>query len=102
MNVAFMYHEGQGVTKSFKQALYWYKEAALQGNTKAQYNVGVMYYEGEGVTQDYIEAHKWFNISSINGFSRSITQRGNIEKKMTQSQVERAKKIAKEWMAEHQ
>jgi TPR repeat protein len=35
----------------------WYRKAAEQGLSEAQYNLGVMYANGEGVAQDYAAAH---------------------------------------------
>ena len=98
VNIAFMYHAGQGVTQNYGQAFYWYKASAAQGNAKAQYNAGVLYYEGEGVVQDAVEAHKWFNISARNGFNRSAIQKDKIEKKMTAPEIELAQKMADEWI----
>ena len=37
-----MYHQGQGVTQDYKQAVYWFQEAATQGLAEAQFNLGVM------------------------------------------------------------
>ena len=33
----------KGVTQDYEEALKWYKQAAGQENTDAQYNLGVMY-----------------------------------------------------------
>ena len=42
-----------------KQAAYWYRKAAEQGNSWGQASLGEMYYEGKGVPQDYAEAARW-------------------------------------------
>ena len=36
-----MYSDGRGVLQDYKQAVYWYKKAAKQGNAKAQFNLGI-------------------------------------------------------------
>lgn len=38
-NVGLIYAEGKGVNKDIYQAMEWYKKAAEQGNTAAQYNL---------------------------------------------------------------
>ena len=88
----------QGVIQDYKQALHWFNKSAIQGDIKAQINLGVMYKNGQGITKDYIEAHKWFDISSANGNSISKTHRHYLAKRMKQSQIEEAQKLAREWM----
>jgi len=57
-NLAFMYNNGTGVTKDYKQAFKWYTKSAEQGNATAQYNLGTMYNKGLGVTKDYEQSDK--------------------------------------------
>ncbi|HKV97760.1 MAG TPA: tetratricopeptide repeat protein [Gammaproteobacteria bacterium] len=44
----------------YKEAAYWYQQAANAGVANAQYNMGTLYFNGEGVAQDYAKAHEWF------------------------------------------
>ena len=44
----------------FVEAVKWYRKAAEQGLSQAQYNLGVMYAEGRGVEQNDAEAVKWY------------------------------------------
>jgi TPR repeat protein len=44
----------------YKQAAYWYQQAAQAGVANAEYNMGTLYFNGEGVPQDYAKAHQWF------------------------------------------
>ncbi|WP_268808418.1 tetratricopeptide repeat protein [Oceanospirillum multiglobuliferum] len=55
-----MYHSGIGVKQDPEKAFRWFKKAAEQGNTKAQYNLGLMYRSGLGVEQDMVKAVMWF------------------------------------------
>ena len=43
------------------------RQAAEQGEAKAQYNLGVMYAKGEGVPEDDREAVKWFRLAAEQG-----------------------------------
>ena len=59
-----MYAEGKGVPQDYQEALKWYRLAAAQGNTPAQYSLGLAYEIGQGVPQDYQEAVKWYRIAA--------------------------------------
>jgi TPR repeat protein len=59
-DLGFCYHEGQGVTQDYAEAVKWYLKAANQGNAEAQFNLGTCYDHGQGVAQDYAEAVKWY------------------------------------------
>jgi TPR repeat protein len=47
-----MYYLGDGISQDYKQAIFWYRKAAMQLDANAQYNLGYMYLDGEGVSQD--------------------------------------------------
>ena len=66
-NVGWIYSTGQSELHGYEsvaiddaEALKWFRMAAEQDNSKAQYAIGVMYYNGEGVTKDFAEAEKWY------------------------------------------
>ena len=42
------------------QAVKWYRQAAEQGDSEAQFNLGLCYENGEGVPKDLAEAVKWY------------------------------------------
>ncbi|EET45191.1 Sel1 repeat protein [Neisseria sicca ATCC 29256] len=66
-----MYEKGQGVRQDDKQAVYWYRKAAEQGNAKAQYNLGLMYANGKGARQNLVIAKEWFGKACDNGLQQS-------------------------------
>ena len=43
------------------------REAAIQGDTTAQFNLGLKYYKGEGVPKDDREAVKWYRRAAEQG-----------------------------------
>ena len=45
----------------------WYRQAAEQGYTDAQFNLGNMYAKGRGVKQDDVEAVKWYRQAAEQG-----------------------------------
>ena len=47
-----MYENGQGVPQDYAEAVKWYREAADQDDTDAQFNLGLMYENGDGVPRN--------------------------------------------------
>ncbi len=101
-SIGQMYRQGLGVTQDSKQAVSWFQKAAEQGFTQAQYNLGMMYGNGRGVMKDYIEAYKWHSIAYASGEKLPKDVRDSIVGLMTPSQIDSARKLAKEWMEKHQ
>ena len=56
LGVVYTYHKENA---DYKKALDYYKKAALQGYSEAQYNVGWCYFNGYGVEADQEEAMCW-------------------------------------------
>ncbi|KAF9900305.1 hypothetical protein EC991_007647 [Linnemannia zychae] len=68
-----------GVFQNHTAAMEWYRKAADQGSTDAQYNIGVMYHKGLGVSKDYSAAVEWYLKASDQGFMelyRKATDQG--------------------------
>jgi TPR repeat protein len=76
-----MYEKAEGVTAQLNEAAKWYRKAADQGYSQAQYALGRLFADGRGVLQDYIEAHKWLNLASSNGEAAAATQRDKLAEK---------------------
>jgi hypothetical protein len=62
-----MYHNGQGVTQNYNQAVLWYRKAANQGNAEAQFNLGLVYAKGQGVEEDANQSLLWFRKAADKG-----------------------------------
>ena len=63
-----MYALGHGVPRDLKEALKWFRKAAVYGRPDAQYKIGLMYDRGLGLRQDYRKALNWYGKSAKNGF----------------------------------
>lgn len=61
--------DGVGVAQDKKEAVRWFRKAAVNGNALAQSALGTCYFIGSGVEQDKREAVKWFTKSAEQGFS---------------------------------
>jgi len=62
--------------KNYSEAERWYRKAAEQGDSDAQYSLGAMYYLGHGVSQDYSEAVKWYRKAAEQGYAEAQTNLG--------------------------
>ena len=101
-NLGHMYKKGLGVLKDYKEAAKWFRKAARQGDTDSQYNLGVLNLDGKlGNTNKLIKAYMWFNIASMNDSVISSKKRDEVEKKLTFSQIQRANRLAREWLRKH-
>ena len=75
-----MYDEGRGVKQDYFEAVKWYRQAAEQGNAKAQVNLGVMYAKGQGVRQDKGQAKEWFGKACDNGYQDGCENYGKLNR----------------------
>ena len=67
-------------------AVPWYKKAAIQGSSNAQYYLGVIYLEGKGMEKDENKALYWIAQSAKNDhpigqvvYSRMLKDRNSTE-----------------------
>jgi uncharacterized protein len=100
-NLGVMHEWGNGVPQDDVKALRWYRLSAEQSHRDAQNNLGAMYSKGEGVEQNFVEALMWFVVSADNGSEGGRKNIDIVEKRMTPSQVTKAKKLAREWIKQH-
>ena len=59
-----MYLNGEGTQINIEKAIYWFKKAAEQGHSEAQYHLGLMYRNGRGTPVDFQEAIRWLHRSA--------------------------------------
>lgn len=66
-NCGLMYSAGEGAPEDKKEALYWYRKAAEQGDAESQFKCGMMYNNGEGTEKDQQEALYWYRKAAEQG-----------------------------------
>ncbi len=71
--LATMYDKGQGGVKDYGKAVAWYRKAALQNDSQAQFHLGVKYVNGHGVPADEKLAYVWFAIAFNNGYQKAAS-----------------------------
>ena len=92
-----IYEYGKGTDENYTEAVYWYKKAAEQGDTKAQVNLATMYNAGEGVPENYILAYKWSNLAAARGSEQARDLKNELRKRMTREQIAEAQQLSIEW-----
>lgn len=62
-------HLGEAYTrrKNYEEAVRWFRQAADQGNARAQMDMGIDYENGRGVEQDFGQALNWYRKSADQG-----------------------------------
>jgi len=65
--LASLYEDGKSVLQDYEQAVVWYRKAAEQGFSPAQFNLGWMYETGHGIPQDFVQAAAWYRKAADQG-----------------------------------
>ena len=101
IRLGVIYDEGRGVPQNFAEAMRLYSAAAAQDNAEGQFHLGVMYEIGRGVPQDYVQSFFWYSLAAQSGHAGARQNRRVIARPMTAAQVDEARKLTKEWVAEY-
>jgi len=88
------HHISVALAQDAKQAVFWHRKAAEQGYALGQLALGLSYYEGKGLVQDYTQAYVWLSVAAANGATSAAKLRDITAKKLTQSQLKEAQKLA--------
>lgn len=71
------------------------RQAAADGDARAQFEIGAIYTEGQALPQDYAEAGKWYERSAAQGFAPAQYRLGNLYE--AGNGVEKDLEVAKLW-----
>ncbi|THD76789.1 hypothetical protein E7681_02820 [Thalassobius vesicularis] len=80
-------------------AIAYFRPAAEEGDTEAQFRLGMAYSTGAGLDQDVVQAHSWLNIAAAGGHSEAGKMRDAITDLMTPEQVAEAQAVARAFFA---
>ena len=87
--------------RDYKGAYKMILPLAEKGRAAAQLVLGMMYFKGTGVEKNIIEAYKWLIVSEKLGQEAGKKNRIFIERQMSRNQIEKAHKLAKNWLQKH-
>jgi hypothetical protein len=85
-----------GKNKKPKLAFYWMRQAALNGDRRAQYSVGSMLSNGEGVAEDDKESMRWLKVAAVGGHQRAQLIFGKVL--LTGKGIKKDRKEAMKWL----
>jgi TPR repeat protein len=63
--------EGKGVSVDLSKSAYYFKLAADQGDTEAQYKYGVCLRDGIGVSVDFVQSAYYFKLAADQGLEQA-------------------------------
>ncbi len=93
--LATLYDQALGVARDSGRAIAWYRKAALQRWSAAQYMLGLIYAVGQAdVPQDYVQAHLWFDLAAAQGVGGAARLRDRVRASMTPAQIAEAQRQA--------
>lgn len=100
--IGVMYALGLGVEKDPERAFEWYLRSSMKGHPGAQSGIGWYYELGIGMpAPDLVRAYLWYGLSAIGGDPDAVLSLEEIQKKMTQAEIDRAEVLIndyKPWM----
>ena len=69
----------------------WYRKAAMQGHTIAQYNLSGLYMHGRGVPEDRVEGYVWNSVAAVSAFEMALNAIEYHEEALSPSELSTAK-----------
>ena len=67
-------------------------------DSEALYRAGLQFSLGEEVELNLVEAHKWFNLAASKGHDVARDLRQEMADQMSQDEIRKAQKAAREWL----
>jgi len=92
-HLGLLYEEGQGVSKSYAEAVSYYTRAAKQGYVDAYFALGEIYLRQPGGKRDRVAAHYWLGMAARHGHPRGPDEFKRNRNAMTPEQLGLAEKI---------
>ena len=103
LNVMGTYYEsGNGFTKDYDRAIYWYTLAAEKGNTNAQYHLAILYNK---VKDNPLKSYYWFEVARMCGFNITALHQDymlRLAERLSARQIQEAKAAAERKFSEIQ
>lgn len=80
-HMGYVYQEGLGNTKNYREAQRYYEKAAVQGDPLAQNNLGLLYFNNNISTSGFTNqqmAYYWWNAAAEQGFAIAANNKSMI------------------------
>lgn len=96
-----LFHTGDGVRQSDKEAIYWFERSAEQRFVPAASALGLQYWAGQGVPQNYNKAYFWYDVALEEGDSNAVAKLDELNGELTQDEVATVHEQATAWLQSH-
>jgi len=96
-----LYHNGDGVRQSDRDAVEWFQRSAEQKFVLAATALGAQYWAGEGVAQNYNKAYFWYDVALAEGDPNAESKLDELSGELTQDEVAAAHQQATAWLQAH-
>ncbi len=87
----------EGVKQDLKEAVVWYRKAAVQGHLMAQHSLGGCYFMGAGTRRDLTEAMLWYSLAGGQGHGASAYFASVTRSMLTPAQLAAARQKVQEF-----
>ena len=77
LDLGICYYEGKGIKQSYKEAVNYFRKAAIQGNAEARYRLALCFLHGEGVEKKEDLAYHWFSKAARQRHAKAQYELGN-------------------------
>ena len=88
------------MTQSDNLAAFWYRKAADQGHSSAQFNMAVLHLHGHGVERDAISAYSWLLLAQQQGHRPSTELMKELDDILNDEQRAEARRRSSEMSAQ--
>lgn len=89
--IGFQYAQGVGRERDYAASIPWFRQAADQGDSDAQYNLGLLYEAGLGISRDLAAATSWYQRAADQGHVLAQNSLGLLNFNLKNNQVAAAK-----------
>jgi len=72
----------------------WFRKAAMQGHSKAQFYLAMLFVKGQGVPKSIFHAYSWLSLACCQQLTEAIEARKQLEPHLTAKQMQSALKVA--------
>jgi TPR repeat protein len=91
-----MFLNGLGVDRDYREARFWYKQAARLGDPYAQMRVAQLYEHGRGVDRNPVAAHAWYSLAAESGSAEAARERDRLHASLDQDELRQSAELIRE------
>lgn len=92
-----IYLGGLGVSQNETEAMYWFRQAASQGDKESQYVLGLAHVTAKGVPRDFVSAYMWLNLAAAAGQKDARQTLDTVSRLLTRAEITDAQRLTRQW-----